>query len=691
MKKYRVSIKRIVAMWIINAISLLVLSWVLPGLTINNPITALTAAALIGILTALLWPTLVYITLPLSVLTLGLFTVVINAFIIWLAAEIDPEMHLANYGTPIAVAVGLAALNTALSSLFAIDDDESYYRNVMRRKLRRHLKPVESDVPGIIFLEIDGLAKAVLLRAIRNGAAPTMSRWLEEGSHQLIGWECDLSSQTGASQAGILLGNNYNIPAFRWYEKDTGRVMTSSQMSDITEIESRQTNGNGLLVNSGLSLSNMFSGEAPYCVFTMSNVREKSKFQKKSFYLFFIDPYNFLRSFMLAIWDIMLELRSEYRQRKRDIRPRLDHRGKSFPFVRAATTTITRELSTYTLIGHLFAGVPSAYVTLFGYDEVAHHSGVERADTLEVLRKIDQQFARLEAAARKAPRPYHFVILSDHGQSQGATFKQRYGLTLEDLVKRLIADRTSVKGTRSTDEDWSYLNAPLTEAVQEKKQLSARALRWAVKGRTRKGEVMLGPERENLTREKEDIADEATEAVVMASGNLGLVYFSGWRERMTLEQMNETFPGFLEGLAKHPGIGFIMVRSEEHGPVAISGEGRYYLADNRIEGKDPLAVFGPNTAAHLRRSDSFPNVADVMVISHYDPVTDEVPAFEELVGHHGGLGGDQSKPFVLFPSSFEIPGEAIVGAENLNRVMRGWLKQVQGDGKETTTWLENIK
>jgi uncharacterized membrane protein YvlD (DUF360 family) len=253
MKKYRISIKRTLAIWVINSISLIVLSWIMPGLTFDNYETAFVAAALIGILTALLWPTLVYITLPLSILTLGLFTVVINAFIIWLAAEIDPAMHLASVWTSLGVAIGLAALNTLLNSLFSIDDDESYYRHVMQRKIGRKLKPVKTDVPGVIFIEIDGLAKTVLLRAIRTGQAPTMSRWLEESSHQLAGWECDLSSQTSASQAGILLGNNFNIPAFRWYEKDTGRVMTSSQLSDITEIEQRQTNGNGLLLDEGLS------------------------------------------------------------------------------------------------------------------------------------------------------------------------------------------------------------------------------------------------------------------------------------------------------------------------------------------------------------------------------------------------------------------------------------------------------
>ena len=70
----------------------------------------------------------------------------------------------------------------------------------------------------------------------------------------------------------------------------------------------------------------------------------------------------------------------------------------------------------------------SSGVTLSAYDEVAHHSGIVDRDSLRVS-KLDCSFARAERAAQSADRPYQFVILSDHGQTQGATFKQRYGVT----------------------------------------------------------------------------------------------------------------------------------------------------------------------------------------------------------------------------------------------------------------------
>jgi uncharacterized membrane protein YvlD (DUF360 family) len=124
--RYRLPVKRTLATWAITALSLLLLAYVLPGLALRDTGTAIVAAALIGILNALLWPVLVRLTLPLNMLTFGAFTVVLNGFIVWLAAEIDTGMTVRGFYTAIVVALGLAAINTLLSSLLSIDDDNSY-------------------------------------------------------------------------------------------------------------------------------------------------------------------------------------------------------------------------------------------------------------------------------------------------------------------------------------------------------------------------------------------------------------------------------------------------------------------------------------------------------------------------------------------------------------------------------------
>ena len=83
-------------------------------------------------------------------------------------------------------------------------------------------------------------------------------------------------------------------------------------------------------------------------------------------------------------------------QRRRDVRPRV-HRGGVYPLLRSFTTVLTRDVIVATLVGDMRAGRSVVYADFVGYDEVAHHSGVERYDALETLRRLDREFARLRA------------------------------------------------------------------------------------------------------------------------------------------------------------------------------------------------------------------------------------------------------------------------------------------------------
>ena len=107
------------------------------------------------------------------------------------------------------------------------------------------------------------------------------------------------------------------------------------------------------------------------------------------------------------------------------------HRGGAFPWLRGVSNVIMRDATTWMLIDDMYSGRLVAYCDYLGYDEVAHHAGPTTRDALGALPSIDRQIALLESAAKSAPRPYQFLVVSDHGQSTGATFRQRYGYTLE--------------------------------------------------------------------------------------------------------------------------------------------------------------------------------------------------------------------------------------------------------------------
>jgi hypothetical protein len=236
-------------------------------------------------------------------------------------------------------------------------------------------------------------------------------------------------------------------------------------------------------------------------------------------------------------------------------------------------------------------------------------------------------------------------VLSDHGQTQGATFKQRNGYGLDDLVERSLASG-EVAEFAGGDEQSSMVGHAVTEAT----------------GKTAK-------------KPKNDVSDR--QVVVLGSGNLGLVYLMEERRRLTMEEIDERHPELLPALRGHPHVGWLLVRSSEHGAVALGANGARYLADNRIEGDDPLAHFSPTAHLHLARTDGFEHVADIMVGSFYDPELDEGCAFEELISFHGGLGGPQTRPFILHPVELPVPDGQIIGAASVHGLLKDWREHLQ--------------
>jgi uncharacterized membrane protein YvlD (DUF360 family) len=620
---------------------------------VRNFLSALLAAAVIAVLNAILPPLVAALRLP-FMLVLGFLLVLVLDALMLLAADwaTNGGLHVDSFGVALVVALIAAAVGVVLDIVFGTNDDDTYTFRVIQRIARRSGEQVHTDAPGIIYLEIDGLALPVLQRAMRDGNAPTMARWLADGSHRFAEWETDLSSQTGASQAGLLLGSNEDIPAFRWVEKETARLMTCSAPPDCAEIERRLATGDGLLVDGGASRGNLLSGEASEMILTVSRM-DAEKRANPGYRAFLANGFNVTRLLVLFFWELFLEWTAAGRAARRDVRPR-GHRGGIYPFMRAALCVFVRDLIVYGVLTDMMTGRPAVYATFSSYDEVAHHSGLERADTLEALRKLDQQFARIDRARRYAPRPYEIVVLSDHGQTQGATFKQRHGYGLDELVERSL-DRGSVTALAGGDEQSSMVGHALGEATGQKPK----------------------------KRAKNDVSDR--DVIVLGSGNLGLIYLMEERRRLTLEEIEARHPRLIPALREHPHVGWLLVRSEEHGAVVLGPAGARYLADGTIEGDDPLAPFSPTAAQHLLRTDGFAHVADIMVGSFYDPALDEGCAFEELISFHGGIGGSQTRPFLLYPAELPLPDEPIIGAAAAHQILAGWRRLLNGAGQPEVT------
>ena len=672
-------VARVLLVWVLAVGALHLLDTWLTGFSMPEWWQPTVCALLFGVLSAVVWPLVLRVALPVAVFTLGIGSFLLLGLGVLAISFAVPGVVITDLGTAVVVAVAVAGLGSVVSSVVGLDEDELFFRRAARRGARGATSCDETMPPGVLILQVDGLGIDTLRRAVRTGDMPAVARLLDDGSHRLAAWHTDWSSQTGASVCGILHGDNSDILGFRWYEKDRDHVVVCSSPEDAAEIERRHSDGCGLLAVDGAARASLFTGDAAHTSLTMSALPLISGAGRRGrgrdgvgagYYAYFANPANALRTVVGALVDVGREISAAVRQRRAGVRPRVN-RGGFYPLARAGTTVIARDVVVSAITEDMLAGRAVVYADFMGYDEVGHHSGVERFDALAVLRGIDRQIGRLQRATQLAPRRYHIIALSDHGQTQGWAFADRFGESIEALVGRLCGEpqpdprRGSHSESSRPAENWQ-VDAVLAEASSGGGPI-ARRLRARVE---RAG--VADDRRRTPSGAPGAVTRVAPGVVVVASGHLAMVSFTEHEGRVELETIEREFPELLPSLVDHPGVGFVLVRSAEFGPVVLGRDGLRRLATGVVIGDDPLVAYGPHAADLVRRVDAFPHCADVMINSRYDPSRDEASPFEPHVGSHGGLGGAQSRGFLLHPAELPPP-EEIVGAEALHEVLRGWL------------------
>lgn len=690
----RALLRRAVLSLIISVVALGLTAWLLPQLQIHDIWAGLAAVLFLAAFNLLIRPVLLTLVAGRSVILLAILTIVIQAAAIMLLDPIIPGVDVTGgVLSALLVSFVFGFILAAISTAIGLGEDESYYGALVRSLVGRGADVQRTDEPGVVIIQIDGLSHDVASHAMRAGRIPVMSGWIRSGTHRLSHWDALLPSTTPASQAGILHGTNDGIPNFRWWEKKARRLLVANHPDDATLIESRLSDGEGLLSPGGASISNIFTGDADRAFLVMSTIKvpERGLGQSQAFAWFFVSPYNYLTMLARYLAEVIKENVQSRRQARAGIVPRM-HRGFPYPWVRAATNVALRALGTSLVIQEMLRGTSVIYMDYTDYDEIAHHSGPERPEALDALDGVDRELRTLAKAAQDAPRPYRFVVLADHGQSLGETFLQRYGSTLQDVVRSLMGGRASVAAATGQIEDWGQLNAFLTEVTQTRGVTGALA-RAATRRKRESGAVHVGPEQLEVTpqgaagpTERTDTdaaatADDGTapaDLIVVAGGNLALIYFNASDERMTLEEIDAKYLDLVQALANHPGIGVLVVRSGERGLLAVGRHGMHHLDDGQIDGVDPLAVYGEHAVAAIRRIDEIEHVGDLVVISTYDPETGEIAAFEELIGAHGGLGGAQTRPFLLHPADWEVDLGPLVGAPMVYQQLRRWMEKHLG-------------
>ena len=639
---------RMVVAWLVAAVALAVAVELLPELDADSIWPLLLAAAVAGVAGAIIRPVLVEVSARIGWLAVGAVAVLGQAVVIQVTLEIVPGITSTSLWSSLAAAWIAAIVETILTWLLTSTTPEALAA-ALRRSGQRHPAPADPDVDGVLFVQLDGVAHPVMHWALQSGTMPTLRRWVDSGSHVLHPWTAQLPCTTPASQQGILHGTCARVPAFRWYDRELGRVLVANRPADAAVIEERASTGRGLLADDGISVSNLFSGDAPRSSMTMSKMHltRGSRETRRAFGWFLVRPDGFARSLARTLAELGRERFQARRQRLRAVLPRV-HRSWSFAGMRAVSNGLLRDMNTAVVADEMMRGTKAIYVDYVDYDEVAHHAGGVRLEALRSLEALDEVLAILASVAADAPRRYHIVALSDHGQSMGAPFAERYGVDLAGVCASLM--RESV--------------ASIDENVESSGRVAS-----------------LKDDLVGTSRRSEPAAPGAgSNTVVLGSGNLGLVYFTDGA-RLSLEAITEHHPALLPGLVAHPGVSFAAVLSEADGPVVIGAEGTRRLRDGFVEGVDPLEPFGEYAAPLVATAVEMAEAPDVYVNSVYEPATEEIAAFEGLVGAHGGLGGWQDRGMLLAPVELLPDPPHIVGADHLHQHLVGMLESLGHRGE----------
>jgi uncharacterized membrane protein YvlD (DUF360 family) len=649
---------RVILLWFVDLLSLLGAAALTSGIVIEEAngapalVVAAGAALVLGVANFLLRPLLLLLALPLGFLGTFVAGLIINPLLLLLTSRLLPGFEVTGFWDAFLASLLIALVNTIIIVLLNVDDENSVYqRRVEALALRRPYDVGPDPARGLVMLEIDGLSYWHIQKALARGYLPTLKEMMEVDGYRLSRIDCGLPSQTSACQAGILFGDNHDIPSFRWYDKEQHKLYVSSK--DAPELNARYSHGQGLL-RQGTSINNMLNGGAFNSLLTLADIRsddpEVSRRRAEDIYLLVVNPYFLIRTVVVYLGDALVELVEGIVQRVRNVRPRLNRLHKAYPLLRAATTTFMRDVASYLGVLEIVRGTPAMYITWPGYDEVAHHSGPSTGDAFRILGRYDSAIARIRRTiATKAPRPYDLILLSDHGQSFGATFLQRYGYDLKTFIERQLPQGTQVTLTAGGDDGSISVNAVNRElqAIQQQ-EMGGRVGKAVVK----QGERWSG----QATQGTATVEATPANVTVCGSGNLGQVYFDLQPRKLTRAELDQAYPGMIEAVVRHEGVGFVVGYLPDGTPAVFGKRGQHNLHTGQITGEDPLIPYGDPAlrGRQVRRIADYPHAGDLIVMSTVYP-DGTVAAMEELIGSHGGLGGEQTDAFIFHPPDMDVP------------------------------------
>jgi len=464
----------------------------------------------------------------------------------------------------------------------------------------------------IIILHIDGLGFEDAKRAIENGHMPFLKKLLTEEEYEILRYRSGVPSTTPYVQAGILYGDNKEIPGFRWWDRTKKQMIQVAGNKSFYDVDELYFNNSEPLLKKGAAIASLYAGGSK-AAFAVSYIEKGSHKYINSLMRdvavhLLLNPINtlkwhkhtFIKSLKIS-WEV---IKNMVRRRYIDWVHFPVYLLEQFFLFFPTSVAIKKALD---------ANYPVTYAGFYSYDAVSHLFGKNSTHGNRTLRDIDSSLESISDTI-DGGEECDMIILSDHGETDFTFIEKESGKTFAELISSFLP----------------------------------------------KYEITEHPGKHILP------ADKPKGSITLAySGGLAHFYDISKKSRMSYSQLKRIFPGFIEKVLSLREIGGAVVR-EGGDHLFITDNYSFYL--NRPldkKAKEILSKFDEPeiVVKQLVDLNSFDSAGDIIFLGQHEK--NHQISFEAPVCGHGALGGNQAHPFILLKKTHKLDTKNMTDARHL--------------------------
>lgn len=463
----------------------------------------------------------------------------------------------------------------------------------------------------LVILHIDGLGADSLEQALREGDMPFVRRLIDGEGYEIHRYRCGLPSTTPFVQAGILYGDNSEIPSFRWWDRERRVLVQFGAGSTFKKVADKYFHGCRPLTQDGACIAACYpAGAADNFGIAyqdrMYSGDDRSRSAWNVVLPYIANPAHVADWFLQAVL-VLGRTVQEYTVSRMSGQ----HPARAYLISDVLEEIFVHHITRYAVLKAMREGFSPIYAGFYAFDETGHAFGPDDSSSRHILRHVDRTIKTV--AATRGDR-YELIVLSDHGQIDTVHFKQHGKPGFGELIAGWLP------GFRVQEMKGKAYGPPPDQA---------------------KGQV-------NVT----------------SSGGLAHLYFTGESRRLGYRELVRRHPDLATQISALDEVALLMARDGDQdvfvkNGAELSGDGLMSVLANY----DDAAILH----SQLSRLNSFEAAGDLVVFGSF--VNGKQVNFENQAGGHGSIGGEQLHPFVLAKKEWGIDTSQVIGAHELHPLL----------------------